>query len=238
MSNATAETRPEARQQQRRVVRTPYFEADGVTVYHADCRDVLPELAADTVITDPVWPDANVQLEGRGAEDTLLRDALELCEAADRVAVQVGCNTDPRFQAAVPERWEFFRTAWLEQALKGHRGRLLDTGDVAFLYGAPPPSRDGQHMIPGRTVTHSNGGKERDHPTPRKLSHVEWLVKWWSAPDDTIVDPFAGSGTTGLAALQWDRDCILIECEEEHCEVIANEMRRFLSAPRLPVEYA
>jgi len=231
MSNTTAETRPEARQQQRDVVRTPYFEADGVTVYHADCRDVLPELTADTVITDPVWPDADVDLEGRGAEDTLLRDALELCEGAERVAVQVGCNTDPRFQTAVPQPWEFFRTVWLEQALKGHRGRLLDTGDVAFLYGAPPPSRDGQHMIPGRTVTHSNGGKERDHPTPRKLSHVDWLVKWWSASDDVILDPFAGSGTTGLAAMRWGRPCILIECVEKHCETAAKALEQEAKQP-------
>jgi len=214
----------------------PYAEIGNVTLYHADCRDILPRLSPDTVITDPVWPNADADLKGRGAEDTLLREALELCGGADRVAVQVACNTDPRFQTVVPGHWDFFRTAWLEQALKGHRGRLLDTGDVAFLYGAPPPSRDGQHMIPGRTVNRSGGGKERDHPTPRKLNHVEWLVKWWSAPDDVLVDPFAGSGTTGLAAMRWDRECILIECVEEHCETAAEALKREAAQPRL--EYA
>lgn len=216
----------------------PYFEAEGITLYHTDCRHVLSDLAADTVITDPVWPDADVPLEGRGAEDTLLREALELCEGAARVAVQVGCDTDPRFQGAVPSCWECFRTAWLELSRKGYRGRLLYTGDVAYLYGAPPPSRDGHHVIPGRYIDADPNGQQRDHPTPRKLGHVEWLVKWWSAPGDVILDPFAGSGTTGPASLRWDRDCILIESEEQHCETIANEMRSLLSAPRLPMEYS
>lgn len=224
----------------------PYFEADGVKVYHGDCRELISvvlssterKMYTNTVITDPVWPDADVPITGRGAEGKTLNEALARCRFAKRLAIQVGCNTDPRFQSVVPGPWAFFRTVWLEQALKGHRGRLLDTGDVAYLYGEPPPSRDGQHMIPGRTVTRSTGGKERDHPTPRKLGHVEWLVKWWSAPDDIILDPFAGSGTTGLAALKWDRDCILIECEEQYCEEIAHNIREYQSSPRLPMSYA
>jgi site-specific DNA-methyltransferase (adenine-specific)/modification methylase len=214
----------------------PYAKVGNVTLYHADCRDILPQLAADTVITDPVWPDAEPPLEGRDDPHQVLRDTLQTCRCADRIAIQVGCNTDPRFMNAVPEYWDFFRTSWLEQALKGHRGRLLDTGDVAFLFGTPPPSRDGHHMIPGSTVTRSGGGKERDHPTPRRLEHVEWLMKWWTAPRDIIVDPFAGSGTTGLAAMRWDRECILIECVEQHCETAAEALEREAAQPRL--EYA
>jgi site-specific DNA-methyltransferase (adenine-specific) len=215
----------------------PYAEFGNVTLYHADCRDILPRLPADTVVADPVWPGAEVPLEGRNDPERLFRSTLQhLTPKAERLAIQLGCDTDPRFLDAVPDWWDLFRVAWLEQALKGHRGRLLDTGDVAYLFGAPPPSRDGHHMIPGSTVTRSNGGKERDHPTPRRLEHAEWLVKWWSAPDDMIVDPFAGSGTTGLAAMRWDRECILIECVEEHCETAAKAIEREAAQPRL--EYA
>jgi len=214
----------------------PYAEVGNVTLYHADCRDILPQLSANTVITDPVWPDADVPLAGRGAEDTLLREALQRCRSADRVAVQVGCDTDPRFQAAVPEEWECFRTVWLELPRKGYRGRLLHTGDVAYLFGQPPPAREGHHVIPGRYIDADPNGQQRDHPTPRKLGHVEWLVKWWSAPEDVIVDPFAGSATTGLAAMRWGRSCLLIESEEEHCETAAKALEREASQPRL--EYA
>jgi len=209
----------------------PYATVGDITLYHADCRDILPQLTADTVVTDPVWPDADVPLRGRGAEDTLLADALNLCHEAERVAVQVGCDTDPRFQRSVPEQWECFRTAWLELPRKGYRGRLLHTGDVAHLYGDPPPSREGHRVIPGRYIDADPNGQQRDHPTPRKLGHVEWLVKWWSALDDMILDPFAGSGTTGLAAMRWDRECVLIEIKEEHCETAAQALHQEMKQP-------
>lgn len=211
----------------------PYAEVGNVTLYHADCRDILPQLTADTVTTDPVWPDADVPLEGRDDPYMLLEETLERCTDAERVALQLGCDTDPRFMNAVPERWDFFRVAWLDLSRPSYRGRLLHTGDVGYLYGEPPPAREGHHVIPGMYRDSDSNGQQRDHPTPRKVGHVEWLVKWWSAPGDTILDPFAGSGTTGLAAMRWERDCILIECVEEHCETAAKALQQEAAQPRL-----
>jgi hypothetical protein len=202
-----------------------YATVGDVTLYHADCRDILPQLHADTVVTDPVWPGADVPLKGRSDPERLLRSALQqVTPDAVRLAVQLGCDTDPRFLDAVPEWWDFFRVAWLSYAKPAYKGRLLQGADVAYFFGEPPPSRDGQHLIPGEVKENGAQGKERDHPTPRKLHHVEWLVKWWSEPGDTIVDPFAGSGTTGLATMRWDRECVLIEIREEHCETAARAL--------------
>jgi DNA modification methylase len=212
----------------------PYAQIGSVTLYCADCRDILPQIPASTVITDPVWPGAEVPLKGRGHADRLFQDALRLAPLeAERLAIQLGCDTDPRFLNAVPEWWDFFRVAWLEVARKGYRGRLLHTGDVAFLFGDPPPSREGHRVVPGRYTDPDPNGKQRSHPTPRKLGHVEWLVKWWSGPTDTIIDPFAGSGTTGLAAMRWDRECVLIEIEEEHCETAARALEQEAKQPTL-----
>jgi len=210
----------------------PYAQIGDVRLYHADCRDILPEIHADTVITDPVWPGADVPLEGRSHPERLLRSTLQqVTPDAVRLAVQLGCDTDPRFLNAVPEWWDFFRVAWLSYAKPGYKGRLLQSADVAYLFGEPPSSRDGQHLIPGEIKENGAQGKERDHPTPRKLHHVEWLVKWWSAPGDTIIDPFAGSGTTGLAAMRWDRECVLIENKEEHCETAARALEQEVKQP-------
>ena len=210
----------------------PYATIGNVVLYHADCRGVLPQLHADTVVTDPVWPGAEVPLEGRSDPERLLRSTLQQVTLdAVRLAVQLGCDTDPRFLDAVPEWWDSFRVAWLELPRKGYRGRLLHTGDVAYLFGDPPPAREGHHVIPGRYIESDPNGQQRDHPTPRKLGHVEWLVKWWSAPGDTIVDPFAGSGTTGLAAMRWDRECVLIEIKEEHCETAARALEQEAKQP-------
>ena len=68
------------------------------------------------------------------------------------------------------------------------------------------------------------GGKQADHPCPRKLNHVAWLVRWWSAPADLVLDPFMGSGTTLVAAKNLGRKAIGIEIEEKYCEIAAKRL--------------
>jgi DNA modification methylase len=98
------------------------------------------------------------------------------------------------------------------------------TGDVAMLFGEPPSAKPGQHVIPGRFIDCDSKGKQADHPCPRKLNHVKWLVKWWSEQEDTILDFMAGSGTTLRAAKDLGRKAIGIEIEEKYCEIAAKRM--------------
>jgi site-specific DNA-methyltransferase (adenine-specific)/modification methylase len=202
----------------------PYYDEDGITIYHADCREILPHLEpVDTLITDPVWPNASVPLIGSERPFDLLHEALSLT-SAKRLAIQLGCDSDPRFLAAVPERWEFFRTCWLEIARVGYKGRLLMTGDVAYLFGDVPKPAPGQFVIPGRYLDPDSNGKQSDHPCPRKLGHVKWLVKWWSEESDVVLDPFMGSGTTLRAAKDLGRKAIGIEIEEKYCEIAVRRL--------------
>jgi site-specific DNA-methyltransferase (adenine-specific) len=202
----------------------PYYEEAGITIYHGDARDIARKIPCQTVITDPIWPDCEHVFPGVDAEE-LLHDVLERA-IAERVVIHLGCYSDPRFLKAVPPRFKFFRVATLDVARVGYRGRLLMTGDIAYLFGEPPASRPGSHVIPGRMVDADGGGKQSDHPCPRKLNHVGWLVRWWSHPDDIILDPFMGSGTTLIAAKNWGRKAIGIEIEEAYCEMAANRLRQ------------
>lgn len=202
----------------------PYYEHAGITIYHGDCREILPEISgqAQTLITDPVWPDCDHIFPGVDAY-TLLQKALCFVECV-RIAIHLGCYSDPRFLEAVPLRWRFFRVVTLDVARVGYRGRLLMTGDNAYLFGEPPDSRPGAHVIPGRMIDSDCSGKQADHPCPRKLAHVEWLVRWWSDLDDTVLDPFMGSGTTLFAAKNLGRQAIGIEIEEKYCEIAAKRL--------------
>jgi len=201
----------------------PYYDEDGITIYHADCRDILCDLRADTIITDPVWPNATVPLAGSDDPYRLLSNALWRT-SCPRLAVQLGCDSDPRFLGAVPPHYPFFRTCWLELARVGYKGRLLMTGDVAYLFGRPPKPAPGQFVIPGRHIDTDSNGKQSDHPCPRKYGHVRWLVKWWSEEADTILDPFMGSGTTLRAAKDLGRKAIGIEIEERYCEIAVRRL--------------
>ena len=204
----------------------PYYDEGGITIYHGDCREILPGLSrVDTIITDPVWPNADVPLAGREDPQGLLAQMFAaLPDGIKRAAIQLGCGTDPRFLKAVPVTIPFFRVAWLEVMRMGYRGRLGMTGDVGYLFGEPPASKPGQHIIPGVCSDPDPNGKQADHPCPRKLKHVAWLVRWWSHDDDLILDPFVGSGTTLVAAKLQGRRAIGIEIEERYCEVAASRL--------------
>src|SRR3990167_5528421 len=187
------------------------------TLYLGDCRDVLPEIGpVDAVVTDPVWPNTKVEFQGSADPQKLLADAIALIEVK-RLAIHLGCDSDPRFLQAVPDAWKFFRVVWLEIARPHYKGRLLYGSDVAYLFRIPPLSRDGAHIIPGKKVAVASSGKEADHPCPRKLEHVEWLCAWWGG--ETILDPFMGSGTTGVACVNLGRTFIGIEIEPKYFDI-------------------
>ena len=177
----------------------PYYEKDGITIYHGDCRELLVNIDADSVVTDPPWP--GVALDWSEAATGLFSDCCHLIHTRvcpSRIAVQIGCDTDPRFLA--PIRLDFFRVCWLDVARPHYKGRLLDGATPAYLYGEPPPSKEGGRVVPGMFRDSDSKGKQFDHPCPRKLGQVRWLVRWWTAPGDVVLDPFCGTGTTLVAA--------------------------------------
>jgi site-specific DNA-methyltransferase (adenine-specific) len=199
----------------------PYYQHNGITIYHADSRDILPTLApVECVITDPVWPNVPAGLYA-GSDNPyglFVEIAAHFPKLAQRVVVQLGCNSDPRFLQAMPAEMPYLRTCWLEYALPGHRGRVLYSGDVAYVYGNWPESRLGARVFPGcapKAQPHKNG-----HPTPRAYEHVRWLVGWYAR--GIVLDPYMGSGMTLVAAKEHGHEAIGIEVDERYCDLAAN----------------
>lgn len=67
-------------------------------------------------------------------------------------------------------------------------------------------------------------GKDQCHQNQKPVPLVELMINKSSNEFDTILDPFAGSGTTGVACQNLNRNCILIEKEPEYCEIIRDRM--------------
>jgi len=217
----------------------PYYERDGIVIYHGDCRDILPTLGpVETVITDPVWP--NSVFPSIVDPAVLFAEVCGLL-ACRRLIVHLGCMSDPRFLQGVPAALPFLRTCWLRYALPSYRGRILMGSDVAYVFGEPPASRKGARVLPGESVARNNSAKlfnvgagkgARDsidykslpHPASRRLEHVQWLVSYFSEPDDLILDPFSGLGTTLRAAKDLGRRAIGIEIEEKYCEIAVKRL--------------
>lgn len=218
----------------------PYYEQDGVTIYHADCRDVLPEITCDRLICDPVWPNADPRLAGAADPFALLRDALGVAHTRS-IVLQLGRASDPRILAAVPSSFPFLCVSWLRYVPASYRGRVLMEADIAYAFGEPVASAPGRRVVPAMTVStkgefRRHHGRNRSsqqfqetqdampHPAPRHLKHVKWLVQWFSDGGDTVLDPFAGTGTTLVAAKDMGRKAIGIEIEERYCELTATRL--------------
>lgn len=208
---------------------SPYYHDNYVTLYHGDCREILPEISLDllnlSLITDPVWPNALPCLRGSDRPQALLTQMLAaLAGNPIRMALHLGSNSDPRFLGAVPASLPFFRDVKLEYVCPGKFGRFLNLHDTAYLFGAPPPVREGHRLITGQIKAQPEGRDKPAHPCPRNLAHASALVDWWSALTDMVLDPFAGSGTTLVAAKGHNRKAIGIEVEERYCEIAAQRL--------------
>ncbi len=195
-----------------------------------DSREIIPKLELTgvkvTVITDPVWPNNKVPEFQNIDPFMLFGEVWREIEKINplRFAGQIGCDSDPKIFECV--KMPFFRYAWLDFVKPGYKGRLLYSGDVAFLYGNPPSAKTGKQLIPGRCTSNDAKGRENDHPCPRKYEHVKWLIANWTEPDDLVLDPFAGSGQTLRAAKELGRRFIGIEIVPEFFDIAVQNLRQ------------
>jgi hypothetical protein len=226
----------------------PYYEHGGVRIFHGDAREILPQLEQPaSCIVDPVWP--NSVFPSIEDPQGLFAGIADLLTVRTLV-VHLGCTSDPRFLAAVPSRYPFLRVCWLRYARPSYRGRVLVASDVAYVYGAAPPSRPGIRVLSGElliggveyegeAVARNNSNKAQHtgrgngtsdgidygtlpHPSPRRLEHLLWLCKRYG--DGGVIDPCCGSGTTLLAAQKCHVQATGIELNEPYCELAAKRL--------------
>src|SRR5438477_10042466 len=102
----------------------PYYDHMGVTIFHGDCREILPALVdvdMEVVITDPVWPNSLSSLAGADRPYELFKEAMNvLPPCITRIVVQLGSVRDPRVLAGMPLLYPVFRICGLPYAIPGH----------------------------------------------------------------------------------------------------------------------
>lgn len=232
----------------------PYYERDGVTIYHGDCREVLPTLPRDSVdllLTDPPygvnWSGTTRQATSPlgllvGDDGTL--DVPEIIALALRVLVNHR------------HLYVFGRFDFAKLPIGGHAELIWDKEIPG---PAAPAPWQYQHeyiyfgvksRIPaGRARGDGNGaarlrrgtvlrfkrpnalGAQR-HPTEKPVPLLCELIESSSKRGETVLDPFVGIGSTLVAALIEGRRAIGIEIEERYCAIAAER----LSQQVLPLE--
>ena len=190
----------------------PYYQDDAVTIFCGDCREIVPTLGRfDLLLTDPPYG------VGKDSWDSLSCEwVVDLCrECCGLLLITPG----------IKMAWRFPSPDWVAAYCypKGEKraaGGGINCWEPVLIYGDNPFPLDCRMFRPTASV------RIDGHSTPKPLQPWQWLVASGSKPGGTILDPFAGSGTTGRAAKDLGRKAVLIEREERYCEIAARRMQQ------------
>jgi len=207
-----------------------YYQDDHVTLYHDNCLEmaVWGWQAGDVLVTDPPY--------GMSYQSNFNRDRRNI-----KVGQVVVADTSTDARDAVIEMWSgkpaLVFGHWREARPCGTVARLVwdrgyhGMGDLKFPWGPA----DEEIYVLGKGFTGvrepnilrvhaltSRDARRPDHPTPKPVPLMERLIQ--KCPPGVIADPFAGSGSTLIAARNLGRKAIGVEIEERYCEIIARRL--------------
>lgn len=193
----------------------PYYQDPHVTIWHGDCADILPEInGADCILTDPPYGLADLWTGGTWGANSMYADAkkwdrdIPIKMVMSLVSLSLpsiiwGGNL---YQLPPSRSW----LAWE----KSSKMQTMSDFELAWTNLDRPSKLFKEDRNPD--------GK-RQHPTQKPLSLFKWCISFF--PDaKTILDPFAGGGTTGRAAKDLNKKAILIEKQEKYCAIAAERM--------------
>ena len=231
----------------------PYYDRDGITIYHGDCLEVsdsLPSGIASAVVTDPPYSSGTRREGAKGVRKSMTRET----ENADWFGTD--CLTTNGFlwlMRACSREWKrlvrpgshilSFIDWRMHPALAGametadlrHAGVLV--WDKAMI-GMGACFRNQHEFIlhfthgvgrtPGRrdcpNVLRYPAVRNGLHDTQKPVELLSRLIEVVTAPGELVLDFFAGSGSTLVAAKETGRRAIGIEVDERYCEIAANRL--------------
>jgi site-specific DNA-methyltransferase (adenine-specific) len=208
----------------------PYYDQNGITIYNADCRDVLSELDVKLglIITDPPY---GVNLDTH--YKTNQRGPLAGCNDYPLV---YGDNKpfDPAFLLGFDRLCLWGANYYADKLPPQGKWLVWDKRDgigindqadceLAWCKGASGNvPRIFRHLWNGM-LKDSERDQRRVHPTQKPIALMEWCIGHFYAYP-FIVDPFMGSGSTLVAAKNLSHKCIGIEIEEKYCEIAVKRL--------------
>jgi hypothetical protein len=214
----------------------PYYADEAVTLWHGDCREITEWLTAEVLVTDPPYgigwtrpfiaashhKGANDGIDGDA--DTTVRDAAVSAWGGSRPALVFGS-----LRADYPAGWRqmlVFGKPVVGAGLFGRRGPWRANWEPIFVLGEWPdqtPMRSAVICTASASASGYSGYTTRaGHSHAKPLDVMEQLID--ACPPGVIADPFAGSGSTLVAARNLGRKAIGVEMDERYCEIAARRL--------------
>jgi len=205
----------------------PYYQHAGITIYHGDCREILPHLdPVDLVLADPPYNSGIVY--GAMTHDRRpdywewLSERIQLFKA-DCVLIKHSSLKIADFQSRFPSRI----LVWIKPFSSGFplNGVATHWEPIHWLRGDSKAwSKDYFECSGGA----GNSEPWLKHPAQMPEALARWLLSTFTKTKGTVLDPFMGSGTTLRAAKDLGRRAIGIEIEERYCEIAARRLAQEL----------
>ena len=208
---------------------TLYYEDDFVTLYHGDCREAGQGWRnADVLVTDPPYGIAYESNRNRDKRNLkvgrpIIGDAS--ADLRDLILEQWGQRP-----AIVFGTWRVPRPAATKALVIWHKVGAGGMGDLSmpwlpshediYILGSGFVGKRSGSVLSVKALM-SNDASRPDHPTPKPIPLMARLL---ATTTGTIADPFAGSGSTLIAAKQLGRQATGVEIEERYCEMAANRL--------------
>jgi DNA modification methylase len=209
------------------------------TLYLGDCKSILPTLGrVDAVVTDPPY--------GIGESSKNFASRSKLANADKYIRSEWDKEPPPAWLIGMlrdMSRWQIIfggnyfdlppSSCWLVWDKKNGSNDFADC-ELAWT-NLPKAVRRIEWLWNGMI---RKGSDVREHPTQKPLGVMAWAVDQLPADARTICDPFMGSGTTGIAALQSGRSFVGVEREPAYFEIACQRISESLAAPKLFAEPA
>lgn len=212
------------------------------TLYLGDCRDILPTLGpVDAVVTDPPY---GIGFKYLSYDDTeanlrdLIRDAIApLIRQASRAIITPG-QTQVWFYPSAD--W-IASVSWDTTGTFGHCGYSQWMPVLVYGRDVNGFGRNASGYLKSDVIRFSGGAgvgfqrdaAERAHTCPKPLNVMQSIVGRFTEPSDVVVDPFLGSGTTGVACVNLGRKFIGIEREPSYFDIACRRIAEAYKQPRL-----
>lgn len=206
-----------------------YYDHKGITIYHGDCKEILPELPKmGLILTDPPYNAKNIGPNKRVYEGMVMQlpeeeykkfcfDWFKIANGSRIVFTPGIANTHFYPQP----KWQL---CWHKPAsVSFNRMGGFNAWEPIFVYGETKKVKLGQDYILANTMNF-NKGPEKNHPCPKPIRLWNYLVMKFSTEEETVLDPFLGSGTTLWCCKDLGRKGVGIEIEEKYCEIAAKRL--------------
>jgi len=214
----------------------PYYQDKWVTIYHGDCREILPQLdvRVDLVLTDPPFLTLFGTTENKnelgnytileGWWNDILRVTCPLIKTSGNLITCCDWRTYPSFWRVSIQNHIIPRNVvvWIHNAArKWHMFRYCH--QFALIAQKPPthPTDCPSGKLFDYWIEDNIPTLDRDHPVEKPVGFIKYLMLPATKPNGIVLDLFGGVGTTAMAAKELDRQCIILEIEERYCEIAA-----------------